>query len=200
MRLSGGGCHIVILDAAESLCLSGAQPQRIIIMAGKLDAEIKAIKTLVAVLEPLGQDVRNAVLDYVLKRLNITLPASGLVSSVLPSARSASEATPPDAAALHIKTLKEQKQPKSAIEMAAIVAYYLSHIAPGKEHKETITLKDLETQFKIAGFKLPAKPQFTLTNTKNAGYLDSTGGGAYKLNPVGYNLVVHSLPRNKSAK
>jgi len=103
-------------------------------------------------------------------------------------------ASPP---AIHIRTLKEQKQPKSAIEMAAIVAYYLSHIAPEKDHKEKITLKDLETQFKIADFKLPTKPQFTLTNTKNAGYLDSAGGGAYKLNPVGYNLVVHSLPRHK---
>jgi len=170
-------------------------------MASKLDAEIKAIKTLLAVLEPLGQDVRNAVLDYVLKRLNITLPASGLVSSSFPNpARSTSEPTPSASAALHIKTLKEQKQPKSAIEMAAIVAYYLSHIAPEKDRKETITLKDLETQFKIADFKLPTKPQFTLPNTKNAGYLDSAGGGAYKLNPVGYNLVVHSLPRHKSSK
>jgi hypothetical protein len=167
-------------------------------MASKLDAEIKAIKTLVAVLEPLGPDVRIAVLDYVLKRLNINLPASsGLVSPSLPNlARSASEltASPP---AIHIKTLKEQKQPKSAIEMAAIVAYYLSHIAPEKDRKEKITLKDLETQFKIADFKLPTKPQFTLPNTKNAGYLDSAGGGAYRLNPVGYNLVVHSLPRHK---
>jgi len=167
-------------------------------MASKLDAEIKAIKTLVAVLEPLEPDVRIAVLDYVLKRLNINLPASsGFVSPSLANlARSVSEptASPP---AIHIKTLKEQKQPKSAIEMAAIVAYYLSHIAPEKDRKEKITLKDLETQFKIADFKLPTKPQFTLANTKNAGYLDSAGGGAYKLNPVGYNLVVHSLPRHK---
>jgi hypothetical protein len=28
---------------------------------------------------------------------------------------------------------------------------------------------------------------------KNAGYLDSAGTGQYKLNPVGYNLVVHRM-------
>jgi hypothetical protein len=28
-----------------------------------------------------------------------------------------------------------------------------------------------------------------LVNAKNAGYLDSTGAGGYRLNPVGYNLA-----------
>ncbi len=167
-------------------------------MANNLNAEIKAIKTLVAVLDPLDQNVRSVVLDYVFKRLNITLEPSRLAPPFLQTnSRPAEQTTPPGTAAIHIKDLKEQKQPKSAIEMAVIVAYYLSHIVPEKERKQTISLKDLETQFKIADFKLPTKPQFTLTNTKNAGYLDSAGSGAYKLNPVGYNLVVHSLPRHR---
>ncbi|MBA2432556.1 MAG: hypothetical protein H0V56_10655 [Chthoniobacterales bacterium] len=122
--------------------------------------------------------------------------ASTQVSSAMP--RVVAEPSITTATGVHIKALKDEKQPKSAIEMAVVVAYYLSHLAPLADRKETITLKDLETQFKIAGFKLPKKPQFTLTNTKNAGYLDSLGAGAYKLNPVGYNLVVHSLPRHKS--
>jgi hypothetical protein len=92
--------------------------------------------------------------------------------------------------------LVEEKQPRSAIEMAVLVAYYLSHKSPIAERKQTISADDLTTYFKIAGFKLPNAPQYTLPNAKNAGYLDSVGGGEYKLNPVGYNLIVHSLPKD----
>jgi len=37
----------------------------------------------------------------------------------------------------------------------------------------------------------------TLVHAKNAGYLDSSGPGSYKLNPVGYNLVAHAMPLTK---
>jgi hypothetical protein len=97
----------------------------------------------------------------------------------------------------HIKEFKEQKNPRYAIEMAAVVAYYLQDLAPPKERKDTISTRDVETYFKIAEFKLPTKPQFTLPNAKAAGYFDAVGNGEYKLNAVGHNLVAHSLPRGK---
>jgi predicted solute-binding protein len=65
---------------------------------------------------------------------------------------------------VHIKEFKEQKQPRSAIEMAAIVAYYLANMAPEANRKESIATADLDTYFKIARFKLPAKQKFTLVN------------------------------------
>jgi Transmembrane secretion effector len=34
----------------------------------------------------------------------------------------------------------------------------------------------------------------TLTNAKNAGYLNALERGRFKLNPVGHNLVAHKLP------
>ena len=37
--------------------------------------------------------------------------------------------------------------------MAALVAYFLANIAD--EKKATVTTKDIETYFKIAGFRLP---------------------------------------------
>jgi hypothetical protein len=172
-------------------------------MPDKIDAEIKAIKTLLNTLTPLTPDVRRAVIEYVLKRLNLPLaqmlgavasPGGSLVERI----DAAIEAAPSSPqSAIHLKELKEQKKPKSAIEMAAVVAYYLSHVAAQKERKEAISTKDIETWFKIAGYKLPTAPAFTLPNAKNAGYLDSIGHGEYKLNPVGYNLVVHSLPRDR---
>jgi hypothetical protein len=94
----------------------------------------------------------------------------------------------------NIEDFKKQKNPRSAIEMATLVAYYLMHLAPERERKKTINVNDLKMYFKMAGYKAP-KLGFTLVNAKNAGYLDSVEKGEYSLNPVGYNLVVHSLPR-----
>ena len=84
--------------------------------------------------------------------------------------------------------------------MAALVAYYLANVAPKTDRKDRITAKDIETYFKIAEFPLPGKTQFTLPNAKAAGYLDAVGNGEYKLNAVGYNLVVHSMPRGADGK
>ena len=96
-----------------------------------------------------------------------------------------------------IRTFKEEKQPGNAIEMACIVAYYLEHYAPGGEKKDTITNKDTENYFKQAKFRLPKVPTQVLPDAKSAGYFDSPGRGKYKLNPVGHNLVAHSLPKGK---
>jgi hypothetical protein len=79
--------------------------------------------------------------------------------------------------------------------MAALVAYYLSELAPDVENKHEISAADLEKYFKQAAFKLPRSIKQTLPNAAAAGYFDSAGGGRYRLNPVGYNLVVHGLPR-----
>jgi hypothetical protein len=95
---------------------------------------------------------------------------------------------------MDIRTLKETKQPKSANEMAALVAFYLSEVASPVERKQEIDKTDIERYFKLANFKLTAKAGQTLVNAKVAGYLDAGGGvGQYKLNPVGYNLVVHRM-------
>ena len=84
--------------------------------------------------------------------------------------------------------------------MAALVAYYLSELAPEGEQKDEINSSDLEKYFKQAGFKLPRSIYQTLPNAAAAGYFDGTGGGKYRLNPVGYNLVVHGLPRGSESK
>ena len=137
--------------------------------------------------------MRQSVLDYVMKRLGIEQaefkkPSD---SQMLPPGEQLKQPR----TEVHIQDLVHEKKPRNAIEMATLVAYYLSHVAPQPDRKNTITTKDIETYFKIGDFKLPTKPKFTLPNTKAAGYLDAVGDGAYKLNPVGYNLVVHSMPK-----
>src|ERR1043166_1148592 len=162
-------------------------------MTEAFDHEIAAIQAVLAALEPLEAGVRANVLDYVLKRLGIVAPAppppppSG-AGQVLPPA-------PPGSGSVHIRAFKEQKKPRSANEMAAVVAYYLANLAPIVDRKQTVSTKDIETQSKIAGFPLPKTIRVTLQNARNAGYFDSTGDGEYRLNPVGHNLVVHNMPR-----
>lgn len=168
-------------------------------MTSEIDGEIQAIKTLLTALEPLDQKVRGSVLDYVMRRLGIAAP------QVAPSLPITTPSLPPgetqrSPGQVHIRDLVRQKQPRNAVEMATIVAYFLSHVASAANRKDTVNTKDIETYFKIGEFKLPTKPRFTLPNSKQAGYLDSVGGGEYKLNPVGYNLVVHSMPRAGKAQ
>ena len=100
---------------------------------------------------------------------------------------------------LDIRTLKEEKQPKSARQMACIVAYYLLEHAPEGERKDMITTADVEKYFKQAGFKLPSKLEQLLIDSKGSGYFESPSRGFYKLTRVGYNLVTHSLPAKGAA-
>ena len=176
-------------------------------MVDIFDKEIEAIKTLLVVLEPLEPDVRKAVLVYVLKRLDITLPDGHAIAPVvsdiakMPEPVQREQPSPSSAPTKQqdIRQLKEEKKPKSAIEMAVVVSYYLTHVAPKGERKETVCTNDLDKYFKMAQFRLPKSIAFTLPNTKKAGYLEPVGAGEYKLNPVGYNLVVHSMPRSEKA-
>jgi hypothetical protein len=180
--------------------------------SGEGEGEFKAMHAIVTVLKPLTEEERRRVLEYVLGRFG-ALPIESVIPSrgtAVVSASSGSGTPLPgvSSGAIHdIRSLKEAKSPKSAIEMATLVAFYVSEVAPADERKNAIAKADIERYFKNAGFKLPADASFTLVNAKNAGYLDNAGGGQYRLNPVGYNLVTHRLgatekkePRHRRTK
>ena len=174
-------------------------------MSESVDKEIEAIKAVLKALDALSPEARTSVLEYVVKRLQISVgtaarPADEGLTDVAADLVATGARFPEPAAPMHIRDLKEKKQPRSANEMAALVAFFLSHVVPAKDRKSTITTKDIETYFKIAEFRLPEKVQFTLPNAKAAGYLDAVGNGEYKLNAVGHNLVVHSMPRGSGTE
>jgi hypothetical protein len=157
----------------------------------------QAIDELINALTGLNESERRTAIRAASEHLKIRLDwesARALAGPTMPSA-------PPEIAssetrAVDIRTFKEEKQPSSAMEMAATVAYYLSELAPLSERKSEVEVGDMIKYFKQANFPLPKSPQVLLVNAKNAGYFDSTGGGNYKLNTVGYNLVAHNLPRD----
>jgi hypothetical protein len=168
-----------------------------------IDKEVEAIRTVSSALQPLDDFGKQRVIDYVLKRFGLTtgqLIPPIQAPSIRKSAQDFLAETSLSEKITHIRQLKELKKPKTAIEMAALVAYFLSDLAPHNERKSAVTTKDMETYFKIANYRLPTALQQLLGNAKNAGYFDLVRTGEYKLNAVGYNLVVHNLPRGESDK
>jgi hypothetical protein len=106
---------------------------------------------------------------------------------------------PSDEHGVDIRTLKNQKQPANALQMACVVAYYLQEHASEEERTKEISAADLERLFKQAGFKLPSRMPQVLVDAKTAGYFESIDRGKYKLTRVGYNLVTHSLPKVRAS-
>lgn len=164
---------------------------------GKADRELDAIGVILGALEPLDGESIQRVLDYVFGRLSISRPppyssaSSPIMVAATPQGRDAAISV----RQVSIRDLKDEKKPASSNQMAALVAYYLSELASDSERKKAINASDLEKYFKQAGFKLPKAISQALPNAASAGYFDAEGGGLYRLNPVGYNLVVHGLPR-----
>ncbi len=165
----------------------------------------QAIDEVIAALEGLPEPTQATAVRAACEHLGVRLASTSSLDAEA-GGTSATTAVPtqPDPSttstqsAVDVRTLKEQKQPKGAVEMACIVAYYLESLAPASELKAAVVKADLQRYFKQANFRLPKRMEQVLVNAKNAGYLDSAGRGSYKLNPVGHNLVVHSLPRAKA--
>lgn len=154
-------------------------------------------------MEPLDANARQTVLYAVCSHLEIDIgnaaSRAGTISDgqgapTTPAAQAAQPEQPHRHTQVDIRTLKNQKNPSNAIQMACVVAYYLQELATDDEKKNSITKSDLEKYFKQGGFQLPESIQDVLPNAKKGGYFESASRGSYKLNAVGYNLVAHSLP------
>jgi hypothetical protein len=177
------------------------------------DPEVAAIPKLLATLEPLKAEQRIRVLTFVFQKLGIQMPRPENRSQDLSPVSDLSEALGTKSSQsteldrptglreniTDIRSLKNAKNPRTASEMVALVAYYLEHLAPEGERREFITADDVRPYFKQAQYELPsAAPGMTLTHAKNAGYLNALARGQYRLNPVGYNLVAHRLPADEA--
>lgn len=170
-------------------------------MSDQSDPELSAIQVILGALTALKSEQRQRVIDYVFQRLGLTAVQS-VAPNQPPAAPFHATPLPPHTPTPHpttpvindIRSLKEHKKPRSANEMAALVAYYLAELAPVSHRKSEIGTDDITTYFKQAGYPLPAVLRNTLVNAKASGYFDSASHGLYKLNPVGHNLVVHGLP------
>ena len=165
-----------------------------------IDEEVEAIKIVTGALSRLKDDARKRVLMYVLEHLGIALK-----DAQKREPPSSAPAEPPGAGLppvpleeriVDIRSLREEKNPTTDMQMAAIVAYYVSRLAPKDERTDCITADDITKYFEQGGHRIPPDANMTLNNAKNAGYLDRVDRGQFRLNPVGHNLVVHGLPKS----
>lgn len=165
------------------------------------DQELSSIQQILSALEKLDDAARQRVLTYVIERFEISLSRTSLRRYTTTPAETSNTGdeivnqTP--FSDLDIRKLKETKVPETAVEMAILVAYYLSELAPIAERKSTINASDLSIYFKQAKFPLPKSIKDILPYAKKSGYLETVAQGEYRLNSVGYNLAVHGLPRIK---
>lgn len=160
----------------------------------------QSIDEVIAALAPLDEAARLTAVRAACDHLGVAVPSLQTVDSVgeISPIQDAEPTTSRALPTTDIRSLRSQKKPKTDMEMACIVAYYLDSLAPTDEQKTSISKADVDKYFKQAGHKLPSRSDQLLVNAKGAGYFDSAGRGKYKLNPVGHNLVVHTLPRTKS--
>lgn len=165
------------------------------------NAEWKCLEDVVAALKPLDASTRLKIIKtaMIFMEMDPEAIASSQREKANPPKDELDGAVKLESTFKDIRTLRDEKQPKSDMQMAVIVAYYLSEIAVGDERKVTITADDITRLFKQAQHKIPPNANKTLHNAKNAGYLEQVGSGEFKLNPVGYNLVVHTLPSDGAA-
>ena len=124
--------------------------------------ELAAIKSVADALESLTPEAQRHVIEYVTEALGITTAQSGPAGSSDDISVARRNAEGRSVLALSrgqtdIRTLKDEKQPCSADEMAALVAYYVSEmLAPG-ETRDSITTADIQKYFKQANYPLPGR-------------------------------------------
>lgn len=170
-----------------------------------LEIQLEAIKVINDALKPLTLENRERVLQYVLSHLGINSTLTALVvPQPLINIPPSPIAITPGAGGLQrrpdIRSFTEEKQPRTASEMAAVAAFFLSDLASQDEKLDDVTNADIMKLYKVAGFiKLPKDPKQLLKNAALSGYFDSVSHGKYKLNAVGYNLVVHNLPHTSGS-
>lgn len=165
------------------------------------DIELQAITTIMNILQPLDDEARKRIVGYVIDRLKISAPTQQrdrFTRSSLSSGQStiSESGEAGNNLQIDIRKLRETKLPDSAVEMAVLVAYYLSELAPDEERKSSVNSNDLAKYFKQAKFPLPRSMKDVLPHAKTSGFMESISHGEYKLTSVGYNLAVHTLPRN----
>jgi hypothetical protein len=160
--------------------------------------EFDAAKAIVETLKKLDRPLQERAIRFASEALGLHAPSGtrtvggGTQLQPVTMAASATVTGRP----VDIKQFVSSKAPKSDQQFATVVAYYYRFEAPPEQRRDTINATVLADAARLVVRKRPTR--FALTNAKNQGYLDSAGGGEYRINTVGENLVAITLPGNSS--
>ena len=158
-----------------------------------------AAKAIVEALKGLDKPSQTLAIRFASESLGL----SGVAMQTSPAIRASSSqiSRPELLGATHstdIKQFTAAKAPKSDQQFAAVAAYFYRFEASESDRKDTVDANTLKEAARLAGRRQAKNWSFTLTNAKNAGYLDSAGSGQYRINSVGENLVAIALPGDDS--
>src|SRR5579871_6159842 len=157
---------------------------------------LDAAQKIVAELRGMTSDHQSLALKFAIETLGLKLPlpSAGLPNS--PHQPAASHAASGADHSTDIRSFTAAKAPKSDQQFTAVVAYFYQFEAKPDDRRESIDADVMKEAARLAGRPQVARWNMTLTNAKNAGYLDAAGSGNFKLSSVGENLVAITLPGN----
>jgi hypothetical protein len=165
--------------------------------AVELKSPLDVALKIVTELQGMSPENQSLALQFAMQTLRLTLPATHPIAAPLPIH---SHAPQPHAAAgaleqpTDIKSFTTAKAPQSDQQFTAVVAYYYQFEAKPSERKESIDAETMKEAARLAGRPQVERWAMTLTNAKNAGYLNPAGDGKFTLSSVGENLVAITLP------
>jgi hypothetical protein len=179
--------------------------RRRLLMTDKALDDLDAVRTIVETLKNFKPEEQQRILRWAVEKVGLpsspglTAPGGPVLppSSTGPSVPSSHTpaATSSTSGAVDIKSFIDQKQPRSDVQFAATVAYYLRFEAPPAERKESIDKDDLQEACRKAKRDRLKNPYQTLVNAHTLGLLDKGSEKAsFVLNTVGENLVAMTLP------
>lgn len=156
--------------------------------------DLEALKTICNTLEPFNEVDRERIVRWATERLGIKNIAPTQSQFVQPL--TAFQTTPAlgQSENKDIKTFLLEKNPTSANQLVAAVAYYYKFEAPVSERKNAITKDDLLDACRKATLERPKAPNVVMVNAAKFGLVDNVGTGTYEINSVGENLVAVSMP------
>ena len=160
---------------------------------------LDAAQKIILELHGMTPDDQSLAIRFAAETLRLSVPAAPVPSAPLSPHSAQVPASAAISSAGHstdIRSFTAMKAPKSDQQFAAVVAYYYQFEAPPDQRKESIDVQTMKDAARMAQRRQPPQWIYTLTNAKNAGYLDSVRDGNYKLSPVGENLVAITLPGN----
>jgi hypothetical protein len=157
---------------------------------------LEAAQKIVTELTGMSAEHQALALKFALETLGLQPPTSSGI--VAPTTAVTLQHVPQTSGGIEhstdIRTFTAQKAPTSDQQFAAVVAYFYQFEAKLEDRKDSIDSDVMKEAARLAGRPQVQRWNMTLTNAKNAGYLDNAGNGKYKLSSVGENLVAITLP------
>ena len=170
--------------------------------ANSAKSPLDAAQKIVTELTDMTSENQLLALKFASETLGLQFPSSPPPAP--PASAHTPVPTPPHAAggvehSTDIRSFTTMKAPKSDQQFTAVIAYFYQFEAKLGDRKEAIDAETMKEAARLAGRPQVERWNMTLTNAKNAGYLDIAGNRKYKLSSVGENLVAITLPSNSSS-